>query len=135
MCSLFIGYSALLSRPLLAGCHPIAAVAEFEAVFLAFEADALEISAAVVVMLHDRGGISRGRGEIDQVRRNFGYNVLAAHDAQLDVGSAAFPLQLVFAGLQFGSVDIGWIVQLEAGLRTGECAGRHQQCQTHEQTL
>jgi hypothetical protein len=107
--------------------HSITGFAEFEGILLAFEADAGERVRSVIVLLHD-GGIVVGHGrQVNQLRRNFGENVLALHDADFHVGAGAVPLKFVVAGFQLRPVDGGCVLEVQLSFRCCECAGGEQE--------
>src|SRR5580704_912357 len=95
-----------VSRNLFRGTslRAVAALTQFQRIFLAFEAGAGKRGAAVVVLLHDSGRVLCRCGEFHYFRRDFGNHILALDDADLD-RTGAIPLELVVTGLQFRSEE------------------------------
>src|ERR1700730_3676483 len=115
--------------------HPVARLADFESELLALEANSSQRVGSIVMAHYDGCAVLRWQGQFNDLRRYFGQNGLALHDADFHVGAAAIPLEFIFAGLKLGSVDARGTQQIHRGLRGCERTRCHQQSQPHYQTL
>src|ERR1700722_328027 len=85
--------------------HTVSGLPEFQTKLFPFETKPGERRSPIVVLHYDYGIVGCRSGQFDLMSSCFGENAPALHNAHFDVGTAAFPLDLVGSWLQSWSVD------------------------------
>src|ERR1700688_210738 len=97
--------------------HAVSGLPEFQTKLFPFETKPGERGSPVVVLHYDYGIVGCRSCQFDLMSSCFGENAPALHNAHFDVGTAAFPLDLVVSWLQSGSVDHHRMADLQTALR------------------